>query len=138
MKYRFVLGAAPLVALASCATGSGSVASEGAQSMAADYQSFDQSFVESVQPVVNGYCTGCHGGERPRAMLDLTAFENTAQVVAAMDVWDHVRQRVEAGEMPPEGRPQPSAEERQEVIGWIESLSDYEAQRNSGDLNPVR
>lgn len=132
MKRLLIVAAVPVVALLSCARVSGPLASVGPQS-APDYQNFDQRFSQDVQPVLRSYCYGCHGGPQPESMMDLTAFGNTAQIVAALGVWEHVHDRLEAGEMPPRGRPQPTTEESQRVVQWIRSVRDYEAQRSAGD-----
>ena len=126
-----------MVALLSCARASGPLASTGPQSASPDYQIFDQRFSQEVQPVLSRYCYGCHGGPQPESMMDLTAYGNTAQVVAALGVWEHVHDRLEAGEMPPRERPQPTAEESRAVVDWISALSDYEAERSAGDPGVV-
>jgi hypothetical protein len=123
----------PLVVLLSCARASGPGGSVAGQPVAPDYGTFDRRFVEDVQPVLSSYCHGCHGGEQPRSMLDLTRYETTAQIVGALRTWEHVRNRLDAEEMPPEGMPQPTAVERQRVIDWIDALGDYEARRSAGD-----
>src|SRR5690606_36377132 len=45
--------------------------------------------------------------------------------------------RVSAGEMPPEGEPQPTADERRSVIDWIHAFRARQMQRNPGDPGVV-
>src|SRR5829696_1579843 len=70
-----------------------------AAARAADYRSLDERLAADVQPVLRTYCYGCHGGAAPASMLDLTSYDNTAKVVAAFGVWDHVRSRLDRQEM---------------------------------------
>src|SRR5438128_2049094 len=60
--------------------------------------------VSEVRPLLAKYCVSCHG-EKPRADLDL---RSPTDLVKWAKVWERVRSR----QMPPPGRPQPTAKER--------------------------
>ena len=79
----------------------------------------DRRFAADVQPVLKTYCYTCHSGASPAAMLDLSAYGNTAAIVAAFPVWEHVHGRLERRDMPPPRAPQPSDAERRLVNDWI-------------------
>src|SRR4029453_13413335 len=59
-------------------------------------------FAESVQPLLKQHCLECHAGENPEAKLDLGSFDSPRAVAANPRIWQLVRRRLEAGEMPPE------------------------------------
>lgn len=97
-------------------------------------QSTDKSFTELVQPFLKTYCLGCHGATKQEGKLDLSGFTSVAAVVKSHAIWDTVRERLEAEEMPPEkAKGKPSAKERQAVLDWIKQFQEHEARRNAGD-----
>ena len=71
-------------------------------------------------------------------MLDLRDHRTLENVSRDHRVWELVRERVEANEMPPEeARAQPRDDERQAAIAWIRAWQDRDAERNAGDPGPV-
>lgn len=77
-------------------------------------------FAQVVAPFVQEHCAACHGADRPKAKLSLTRFQSAEQARAAPETWRKVRERLAAGEMPPEGRPRPPQAEVQAVLDWID------------------
>lgn len=77
-------------------------------------------FVRDVQPFVQKHCVFCHDAKKESGGLDLTAFKNTSGAVQQREVWETVKERLAAREMPPKKRPQPAAEEINKVIAWID------------------
>ena len=98
-----------------------------------DYPALDRRFVAEVQPVLKTYCVSCHSGPSPASMLDLTAHDSTAEIVAAFATWEHVHSRLERGDMPPARAAQPTDAERRRVLAWITDLREHEAKRNAAD-----
>src|SRR5205085_1025930 len=91
-------------------------------------------FSTRVQPFLERYCFSCHGGAKPKAMLDLTRDTTVAHIAKNARQWELVLHRLHDNEMPPEGAPrQPTADERGAVIAFVRDLRDHEAQRNAGD-----
>lgn len=76
-------------------------------------------FSQHVAPLVTKYCTKCHGGMKPRGGLNLEVFKDDASVTQARPIWEKVLHNVRTGEMPPEGRPRPTAAERELLTKWI-------------------
>jgi hypothetical protein len=74
-----------------------------------------------ISPFLTRYCVGCHGGKKPKADLNLTAFSDEAAVVRSRKLWGRVKEYVEAGDMPPEDKPQPSQEEIDRFTAWIDA-----------------
>jgi hypothetical protein len=71
------------------------------------------------------------------AKLDLTAFDTTAKVVAAFDVWERLHGRIDRREMPPRGMSQPTDVERRTINAWFAAVQEGEAERNAGDPGVV-
>ena len=78
-------------------------------------------FAGTVQPFLDSYCVGCHGKDKPKGQLDLSAFTDVASVVAGHRQWETVLEALTAGEMPPEKAQaaQPTEAERGQVVDWI-------------------
>jgi hypothetical protein len=75
-------------------------------------------FEKDVRPLLQQYCTSCHNAEKKRGKLDLNRFATEADVEKAAEVWNEVAARVRAHEMPPEGKKQPSIEERRRLLRY--------------------
>jgi hypothetical protein len=95
-------------------------------------------FATGVRPFLERYCLSCHGPKKHKAGLDLSRDSTVTVIAKNLRQWEHVLDRLQAQEMPPEGAPRrPAPEERAAVIAWIRDLRDHEAQRNAGDPGPV-
>jgi Protein of unknown function (DUF1592)/Protein of unknown function (DUF1588)/Protein of unknown function (DUF1587)/Protein of unknown function (DUF1585)/Protein of unknown function (DUF1595)/Planctomycete cytochrome C len=103
-----------------------------------DEPALETRFDQTVRPFFQNNCHGCHGPEKPKGKLDLSAYSSVASIIKDHKVWVLVRERLEAEEMPPvEARRQPTGDERRVVVEWIAALLDREAQRNAGDPGRV-
>jgi mono/diheme cytochrome c family protein len=95
-------------------------------------------FDQMVRPFLKNNCLGCHGPEKPKGKLDLSAYTSVSSIVMDHKMWKLVRERLEADEMPPaEARRQPTPDERRVVVRWIAAVLDREAGRNAGDPGRV-
>lgn len=83
-------------------------------------QPLESAYADKVAPFLERHCISCHGAEKPAADLrfDGPAPDLTDPQVAQK--WRLARQAVAQGEMPPEGKPRPSADEMLAAMGWIE------------------
>ncbi len=86
-----------------------------------------------VQPLVKRYCLDCHSTKAKKGSLDLERFGALEQVRKDIKPWQQTIEMLEAGEMPPKGKPQPTADERKQLIAWIRSFLDAEARARAGD-----
>jgi hypothetical protein len=75
-------------------------------------------FETSVKPVLTHYCYGCHG-EKKKGDLDLRVYVDEASALKDRGVFEKMLKNLEAHEMPPENKPQPTREERERVTSWI-------------------
>jgi len=75
-------------------------------------------FEQRLVPFIDNYCASCHNDERRKGDLVLEGREARFDRSGSA-LWTRVFERLEAGEMPPEGRDQPSRAEREGVLEWL-------------------
>jgi hypothetical protein len=94
----------------------------------------EQRWATEVRPIVERYCTTCHGAKKPKGGLDLGRDATVAAIAQHATEWERVLERLEADEMPPENAPsRPTAKERALVTSWIREFRDHEAEIHAGD-----
>lgn len=71
------------------------------------------------------HCLECHSGDKPKAELSLTGFVDNASVVKKRKTWESVLKMVEAGEMPPDDKPQPTAKEIEEFASLTRAVFEH-------------
>src|SRR5437879_4248225 len=93
---------------------------------AADGRGADPSaeYAAAVRPLVTKYCFDCHTAKVKKSGLDLQRFATAADVRKDLKPWQMVVELLEAGEMPPKGKPQPTAGERTQLIVWARGFLD--------------
>lgn len=89
-----------------------------AQAATDPQKALDASFGVAVTPFFQKHCMSCHSSEVG------TAGVRVDQLDAKMEdrhiqMWEAIQHRVRNGSMPPKGLPQPTAEERQQFMAWI-------------------
>ena len=75
-----------------------------------------------VKPLLAKYCLDCHSGTRAKAGLDLTKVADDLSIIKDRKLWGRLAEYVEAGDMPPEGRPQPTQAEVEQMTQAIEEV----------------
>lgn len=79
----------------------------------------------TIAPEIRGFvakhCLMCHGAENPKAGLSLHAETEERHLLKGRKKWDLVVDMIEAGEMPPKDKPQPSADE---TDAFVKTLRD--------------
>jgi hypothetical protein len=91
----------------------------------------------AVRPLVQKYCLACHSTKTKKGDLDLERFATTDDIRKNVKPWQAVVEMLEAGEMPPKDKPQPSAEERKRIVAWTRGFLDAEAVARKGDPGRV-
>ena len=125
--------------LSGVALGAALLAGTPAPARAADPAAeLQRQFGATVRPFLATFCVGCHGQDRPKGQLDLSAFTDLGSVTRRIRRWESVRQMLTSKEMPPgKAKQQPGDEARGQVIAWISAVRQHEASRTAGDPGPV-
>ncbi len=76
----------------------------------------------NVRPLLERYCIDCHDEESAEAGINLDRFEDQeAAFKEGGRTWLRVRDALQGGIMPPADEDQPSLEERERIVAWIEN-----------------
>lgn len=67
------------------------------------------------------YCGACHAAKNPSSGIALTSYHDSAAILKGRELWDRVAKNVAGHAMPPKGSPQPTPQERERMVGWIEA-----------------
>ncbi len=81
----------------------------------ADAKLFDNQF----RPLLVRHCVACHGPDKPKGKFRLDNLTTDFADAATRAHWTAVIERLEAGEMPPKGKPRPPAQDVQALTGWL-------------------
>ncbi len=95
------------------------------------------SYASVAQPLLKKYCLDCHSTKTMKGSLDLERFTSIDLVRKDLKPWLQALEMLEAGEMPPRNKPQPTAAERQQLIVWVRGFLDAEARARAGDPGHV-
>ena len=77
-------------------------------------------YTKQVVPLVQKYCIKCHGGRKPRAGFALDRIKTERQADNDRKTWEKVVRALQAREMPPEDKPQPTAAERDLLLTFLD------------------
>ncbi len=94
-------------------------------------------FQEQVQPLVQQYCLRCHSTEKHKGDLDLERFTSQSELLKHPQPWEKVIEELSLGEMPPEGKPHPTPDERVRLIDSVNALLEQAAVARAGDPGPI-
>jgi hypothetical protein len=86
-----------------------------AQSPKADVTGFER----EIAPLLEKYCTDCHGESDPEAKLSLSNIDPDIFSGNDYETWRMVAEQVRFGDMPPEDSEQPSDDDRTVMLDWI-------------------
>lgn len=81
-----------------------------------------EEFGSDIRPILEKNCYECHGKEKQKGKLNLASFSEFEKVLESKDVWQLVLERVQAYEMPPEGKPELSFSTHQKLMKWLRAL----------------
>ena len=111
-----------------------------ALSLGASRERLDNEFANDIQPLLATYCTRCHGPQMQTAEIDFSIFDDHASVVRSRPLWLRALRVLRENEMPPEGA-QPTVEERQRMVTWIDDAVnnlDWSEYRQPGSVTIPR
>src|ERR1700722_3791486 len=69
-----------------------------------------------ARPLIQQYCLGCHSTAKHKGDLDLERFPPISDLRKGIARWQSVGEMLEREEMPPNGKPQPTAAERDRLL----------------------
>jgi hypothetical protein len=81
-----------------------------------------EEFRDEIRPILEKHCYECHGPEKQKGKLNLATFAEHEQVLGAKETWQLVLERVQAFEMPPEGKPELGYNKHQKLMKWLRAL----------------
>ena len=97
----------------------------------------ETAFTGKIRPLMQEYCFGCHSAEKHKGDLDLERFESFEAAKREPKVWQQLIEQIEAGEMPPEEKKQPSDAQKQNLLDWAKGSLAGWARERDGDPGPV-
>jgi hypothetical protein len=95
------------------------------------------SFEQQVKPFLKQNCLRCHNEETSMAGVRVDQLDAGLED-RHIRTWEGVRNRIRAGTMPPKGMPQPSSEQRQQMVAWINQALETARMRPSPKNGLVR
>lgn len=102
----------------------------GTSSNAQDSTRTPGTFDKAVQPFLKMYCLHCHGSTKQEGEFRLDVSDPNFRDQDVAETWGEVLERINAGEMPPKGEPQPDAAATGRVVSWISArIKEGEAAR---------
>lgn len=95
---------------------------------APDPLALEAQYARQVRPLLQRYCWSCHDDGRRKGGISLEALQ--ARITPKDSAtWTHAKDVLDVSAMPPEGKPQPTREERDLLIAWIaQSLQRHESE----------
>ena len=79
-----------------------------------------QNYKKQAEPLIQKYCFDCHGEGMSKGEVSFDSYTNLAAHLEDRKLWLAVWGNLQSQMMPPAKKPQPSDEERRQVIKWIE------------------
>ena len=82
------------------------------------------SFQQTVQPVLKKNCTMCHNDKMASGGLSVERFSDPALDESSRGGWERIVSKLRTGEMPPKGAPQPTQEQRDALVKFVQESFD--------------
>jgi mono/diheme cytochrome c family protein len=80
-----------------------------------------KTYEEKILPIVEARCVQCHRGDKIEGEFDFSKFPNGQAAADAGDAWERVAKRIRLNEMPPQGSPGLSDEQKGQFHRWVDS-----------------
>lgn len=79
-------------------------------------------FKKSIKPLVDQFCLPCHNGPDSPKGVDLSQLSNIDGIIKDPARYEKVISIVRSQVMPPPSMDQPSKDQREEIVGWIQRV----------------
>ncbi len=93
------------------------VASSAADALATRGQA---AFDQKIKPMLEQFCFDCHADGMDKGNFTFDKHTDYSALRGDMKFWDHVRQQVATHVMPPPKKDQPTLQQRDEIVAWID------------------
>jgi len=93
-----------------------------------------QTFAEEVRPLLEQYCSGCHGAKKQNVDIRFDRLDPNMATGSDGETWHDALNELNQGDMPPEEAAQPTSAERAVLVQWVttELQRATEARRSTG------
>src|SRR4051794_5320868 len=98
-------------------------------------------FGAHIQPVLKQFCFDCHNPDKQKGDVDLVTLVKNAKLEENRETWEKVASSLESGDMPPEKKPQPTNEQRDLLVHFLDgqlSKIDCTVAKNPGRVTVRR
>lgn len=95
----------------------------GTGSLNANEGSGGDQFRQQVQPILKEFCHDCHADGMNKGGVTLDEFASDQALLENRELWLKALKNLRAGMMPPNKKPQPSAEQKRVIEDWIKTAS---------------
>lgn len=85
----------------------------------------EQRLKDDIQPLMQKYCYECHGNGKKKGGVKLDGPGDIKSIMNGAEDWLTVVEVMDLGLMPPEKKPQPTAEEKLTIQEWVKEASEY-------------
>src|SRR5262245_44282326 len=79
------------------------------------------------------HCVGCHGADKPKGGLRLDQLSTDFADADVRERWLALRERLDAGEMPPKSKPRPPQDETKALSVWIRDSAESAVARRAAE-----
>lgn len=91
-------------------------------------ETLESTFTRQVKPFLQSHCERCHQAEKLTSGIRVDHLD-ASLTDRHLKLWEAIRHQVDLSAMPPEDEPQPSADERQVTLRWIDQALDVARRR---------
>ena len=79
-------------------------------------------FTQEIRPLLETYCFKCHGAQKAKGGVKLHEAADLAGIYRDAGTWDRALAELRDEAMPPDDKPQPSADERKRLVAWLDQV----------------
>ena len=87
-----------------------------------------EEFQQDIKPLLSKYCFDCHGSEKAKAGIRVDYLDGSLPDKEVRH-WQIIRKQLSEDEMPPEDELQPSQDERDSLLNWIDQALEMARKR---------
>lgn len=84
---------------------------------------FEKTYAEKIQPFLKQHCLACHSADKQKGGVRFDGPMPNLVDQKVHEQWKAVKRLLAQGEMPPEGRPRPRADDLIAVLNWIDEAA---------------